>query len=359
MALKTYSIVVATRNRADVLATSLELFLGQSVLPAEVVVVDASDDHERVCALVRSVFAEAASPVPLTVLRADEGNLAAQRNQGLAGVTTPIVMYPDDDSYWYPDTAAALLDVYSADRAGAIGGVTAVEVGVSPVPGAAGPKRRFRLSHVPRLRWWRHRLEAALAPPPFHVYGAARTRDLAEGFADAGHFRLVETMGGYRMSFRTDVLRRLGGFDPALGRHVGYAQHEDKDMCLRVLENGLLLAAARGARVFHNVHPAPRTKGGFEYGFCQILNYAYIVCKVTRPGDSAERALGRYCHYKTWSYGLRWHKSGYLREIALGAQAAMGELPALRAAPRQKLTEAYLAAMDRHLGFLLEAKASR
>ncbi len=333
-----YAIVVATRNRLDMLHASLPIFVNQSRPANRVVVVDRSDDHESVRSLCESIAANA--PMPFEVVYGSEANLPAQRNQGLESVREAVTIFPDDDVLWYPDTAERFMEVYEADKHGRYGAVSGTEVHVAP-PGVDVdiPERRERLTNRPAVMRVRNRLEEWAVPQPFNVFGRDRTVRLAPAArADGLGYPLVETIGGYRMSFRTEVARALQ-FDRVLGSKIGYATHEDKDMGLRVLAEGMLIAASPAARVFHNVHPGKRT-GGFSYGFFHILNYFYI-CKKVFPAESrAMRATRRYLDYKVFLYSLR-RGDEYSRDIHAGARAAMTEYGTMMSTPPEGLAARY------------------
>ncbi|MDQ7992118.1 MAG: hypothetical protein AAGC63_03540 [Propionicimonas sp.] len=193
----------------------------------------------------------------------------------------------------------------------------------------------------------RNGLEAALVPQPFEVYGGERTAELEPAaVADGLGYELVGTIGGYRMSFRTEVAKAVR-FDRVLGSRVGYGQHEDKDMALRVLSAGSLIAVAPGARVFHNIAPGKRANG-FSYGFFQILNYLYICKKVFPPRSRAVRVTRRYLRYKTFLYWIR-RFDEFDREVHRGAAAALGEFDAITGAAPSQLAERYAQVCDRHL----------
>lgn len=330
-----YAIVVATRNRIEALRVSIPLFLRQTRLPRRILIVDSSDDHAEV----RSLCAEISgtSPVPIEVFQSDRANSAYQRNFGLDRVTEEIIIYPDDDSFWYPDTAERMLAVYERDTRGLIGGVTGIETGTSPVASRVDvPKKTKRLIQKPNISRYRDRIEKLFFPQPFNVYGQDRIAALGPAAGPGEIF--VETMGGYRMSFRTEVIRPLR-FDDALGANVGYAVHEDKDLSLRVLRAGCLLAAAPGARVFHNVHPGKRAKG-FAYGFCHLMNYIYISRKVFEENSIAMRSVKPYCRYKIFLYSLK-KSNEYDKDIYLGAKAAMDNYNLVMSAPLDKVSEVY------------------
>lgn len=340
-----HAIIVATRNRLDMLAVSLPLFVNQTRQAARLVVVDRSDDHDSVRALCQTVARDAG--MPLEVLYGTEANLPSQRNQGLKVITEDVVLFPDDDSLWYPDTAEKVLAVYDADSNQRYGAVSANDVYVAPGGLTAdAPPRTSRLTEHPAVMGVRNRLEAALIPQPFEVYGRGRTKDLESAARTDGlQHELVGTIGGYRMSFRTPVAQRLQ-FDPLLGSRVGYGIHEDKDMALRVLAAGSLIAVAPGARVFHNVAPGKRANG-FPYGFFHILNYLYVCLKVFPRQSRAMAVTRRYLGYKVWLYSLR-RSDEYDREVHRGARAALGEYDALAAARTEDLAVRYAEICDRH-----------
>ncbi len=342
----TYAIVVATRNRLEALQASVPLFLGQTRPPARLVVVDRSDDHAAVAAWLAEMALT--SPIPVEVIHADLANLPHQRNLGIARVTEAVTMLPDDDSLWFPDTAERIMAVYERDATGLIGGVTGIQTMISPLEKSKAPPSDQPLMSRPAIARWRNRIEAHFVPQPFNLYAHDRIAALlpAAGAQGLGDLRFVETIGGWRMSFRTGVLRD-SGFDATLGSRVGYAQHEDKDMALQVQRAGHLLAAAPGARVMHNMHPGKRA-GGFAYGFFWIFNYLYICRKLFGDAPPGRRPVWRYLRYKVFLYGLR-RGNTHDRDIARGGAAALAEFDRMWQAPDNRLAETYGEIADRVL----------
>lgn len=341
-----YEIVIATRNRADALAASIPLFLKQSRLAKQIIVVDSSTDHGAIVRLCAKLAAKA--PIPIVVRQSDQASLVRQRNIGLDMVREDVVAFPDDDSLWFSDTAAHLMSVYDRDTSGLIGGVTAVEVARSPLQNNTTiPQRKVKWIHIPNVVMMRNVIERQVFPQPFNMYGQQKIEELSAKARAAGlRMTYVPTMGGFRMSFRTSVLRRHR-FDETLGSRVGYSQHEDKDVCLRILKGGNLLAAADDARVFHNAHPGMRANG-FQYGFCQILNYMYICRKVFDERDAAFAMVQRYCAYKGFLYRLR-RTSPYHRDVYQGAVAALAQYDIIRRTAPVELAHVYGDICDRLL----------
>jgi glycosyltransferase involved in cell wall biosynthesis len=346
MADLSYAVVIATKNRIDALELSIPLALEQTRPAARIVVVDKSDDHAAVAALCDRLGR--ISSIPIMCVEAPQANSAHQRNVGLDLIVEDVVMFPDDDAFWYSNTAEEVMAVYEADPVGAVGAVSTTQTDVSPVkPSTEIGIAQARLTNVPWIMKVRNALEAYLVPQPFVVYGNERTRELAPSLRDAGFaYPLIPSLGGFRMSFRAEVAKRLR-FDDVLGSRSGYAQHEDRDLAMRVLRAGFLIAAAPKARVFHNVYPAKRANG-VTYGFFQIFNYLYSCRKALPPESRAARALKRYLAYKVRLYGLR-TRDVFDREIYRGARAALAEYDFMMATSDEALADAYAEACARTL----------
>ncbi|WP_055558344.1 glycosyltransferase family 2 protein [Streptomyces sp. NBRC 110028] len=100
-------VVVATRNHADTLATTLEHLTALPERPPVLVVDNGSTDRTR------AMIAERFPEVDLLPHRVNRGALA--RNDGVRALTTPYIAFSDDDSWWRPGAlrrAARLLDTH-------------------------------------------------------------------------------------------------------------------------------------------------------------------------------------------------------------------------------------------------------
>lgn len=113
-----YSAVVATYERAEDLARLLESLIAQTHRPAAVLVVDSSPGPET-----RTCVEGFGDRLPLQYLRARQPSAAVQRNQGAELVTTPLIMFADDDAILAPDCAEKACAVFADDTAEAVGGV--------------------------------------------------------------------------------------------------------------------------------------------------------------------------------------------------------------------------------------------
>lgn len=336
----TYSVVVVTRNRPDILRIALPTHLRQAQRPERIVVVDASDNPGPNEQLVSSLGAE--SGAWIRHVRASAG-IPAQRNEGLTWIDSDVVMFADDDSIVFPGTHDRVMEVYSSDTSARYGGVCAFEALAPPSglfePEAAvrhrGVKEVLRQKVAPLLRF----NEERLAPPDPMKCVARRLAEClpADGPGlDTGEVKPVEWMTGFRMSFRTNLIRDIG-FNERL---VRYALYEDVDACLAVLERGSHLVAARNALVYHHRAPDRRT-GGYEMGVLLLLNRAYVALRHEETSPRLTREIDRYAAYRIKQ--LRFvARHPYSRERLRGAQAAQKILPDLMYASTDDLDVIYL-----------------
>jgi glycosyltransferase involved in cell wall biosynthesis len=268
---------IATRNRINALRMSIPLILRQDVPPRRLIVVDASDDHGSIRTEV-SEISERLGFENTLVVKSDTANSARQRNIGLQFVQAPVVMFPDDDSMWHAGFASSVLNIYQADMRGQVGGVAGVGV-LTPPPELGQPaynRSRFRTVKQ-AIQPYRNYIEQRSFPKPFDVIGASTWTDKVDVVDDVNSKRVAH-ITGYRMSFRTGALRRVG-FDETLGYGAGYSYHEDMDVSLRLAREGYALVSAESAKVCHLSFPGKRGDD-YGYGFCAIANCVYV-CKKT------------------------------------------------------------------------------
>lgn len=335
-----YDVVIATRNRPEALKLSIPLILTQERPPKKLIIVDASDDHQLICKTVKEALG--ACPVELVILNS-QPNSARQRNIGLKYVESPIVMFPDDDSLWWPGVAEAIMRIYERDKNGVIGGVCAA-MATQRNPEMhrveeAGYKMRLSDRVRRQIGQAYNRFTRFCYLDPLWLHGRSRLGvQPAPEWLSEENAVLVEHMGGYRMSFRTHVFEERG-FDEDLGAYVGYAKCEDTEFCFYVMRKKLLVGA-RNAKVFHYKFPS-RRGAGFKLGFISQLNPAYIVCKHSPKGSIARRAIRPYSVYRLMQYMLGIHTQ-FGRELVRGMLLATCQIKELLQSPPNCLRECYL-----------------
>ncbi|GAA2247778.1 glycosyltransferase [Streptomyces roseiscleroticus] len=204
-----YAVVIPTLAR-DTLADCLAaLAAATGPAPAEIVLVDDRPEPDD-AALRHPLRLLGELRVRTTVLRGGGRGPAAARNRGLRAVTSPWVVFLDDDVQVGPHWSAQLVQ----DLAEVAPDTAAVQ-GVITVP----------------------------------LPGERRPTDWERGTAGLATARWITA----DMAFRTDVLTYLGGFDERFRR----AFREDADLALRVLDAGW--GVRRGRRTTrHPVRAASR-----------------------------------------------------------------------------------------------------
>jgi O-antigen biosynthesis protein len=218
------SVIVATRNRPELLRQCLKSLLWLEYPRFEVIVVDnapADDTTER---LVRDECGRG-----VRYVREPVAGLARAHNRGLAVARGRIAAFTDDDTLADPGWLSALAETFTQDR------------DISCVTGLIVPAE---LLTEPQAALERH--------GGFAKGYAPRTWSLHDPHDDplfpftAGRFG-----SGTNMAFRVDHLRTLGGFDPAMG--TGTPAHGGDDLLafFRVLAAGRTLAYQPDAIVWH------------------------------------------------------------------------------------------------------------
>ena len=334
-----YDVVIATLNRAKSLENCISTIEIQSERPARVIIVDAGDDHEQ---LRTRILTHRDAAIEWVFLHSTIKNLPYQRNLGLREVKSEVVLMPDDDSMLHSAAASEMMAGYRSDSDGIVAGVSGIQVGMSPLADRPIQVPRTR-AFKDRVQPLRNSLEARLAPKPFDTFPQELWKHRSiPSWIDGRRFRLVETIGGFRLSLRSD-LAKDHQFDETLGLGIGYALHEDMEFSIRLQRLGYLLIGAQNAPIFHDVHPSKRA-GGFNYGFCWIMNYIYA-CRKNLPKESRSwsRDLTKFLEYKVALYRARAivRRDPYSQEALEGARAALAVRHVLMDTEVSQLPAAY------------------
>lgn len=336
----TYTTVIVTRNRADALALSLPLHLAQSRRPEAIWVIDSSDDPSENQALTARLGGQTSVPVHHVV---SPPGMTLQRNIGLKEVRSDVVFFPDDDSLVYPGALEAMMQIYDRDEARCIGGVCAREA-LTPPPGVLPAQPRYKMTFADRMRArisvQRFALEAWLVPNPRILAAQLLYQRLppAPSWLAEEDAVTVEWMTGFRMSFRTESIRK-SGFSEALRL---YGVFEDVDASYQVLQEQILVGAHR-ADIYH--HKAPeRRANGRSLGARQVLNSAYVLARANvmegAAGARIARAYRRYTLYKCAQY-LVGISSAFGRARLAGAWEARRAAKALLHCPPETRDSLY------------------
>ena len=243
--------VIATRNRHEPLVEAVRSIVEQTVLPAELCVVDASDEPlgraevERLCAEAR---------IALDYVHPAARGLTIQRNIGIERTTGDPVFLIDDDVTFAPHVHEEILAEY-ARWGPELGGVRGAPV-YAPSPSRLTVRWRklFGMGG-----WW--------------AEGSGKVRGgfFAEGVGSSTDVRAIEYMNGWFMSYRREVFEHEL-FDERL---AGYAFKEDIDFSYRVTKRGYLLLQTPRARIAHHKSPVERLSV-FDHERMALANQFYL-----------------------------------------------------------------------------------
>ncbi len=249
------TLIICSRNRHGLLQDTVESVLKGEEVPAEIVIVDQSDQPHPL--LGSHTYAQA-YPVTIHYLWSYTRGLSRGRNEGLATAGHNIITFLDDDMFvehdWFGRLVRALLAsgpnmivtgrVLPAQAEGR-GGLTPSSNGRS----FTGSCRAIQGSFVPAQ---------VLGTEPA-VYTGRLDRDVLAG----GH-----------MAAYGQALNAVGGFDERLGAGGAFPAAEDNDLGFRLLNAGYSIRYVPDAVVYHRAwRPARdywrvrwaygRGKGGF------------------------------------------------------------------------------------------------
>ena len=220
------SVVIPTLGRRESLLRCIRAVSTGSATPAEIVLVDQSDDDGLVGACL-----EAAAPVPLVAVHKPAGSLSAARNAALAIVGQPLVAVTDDDCEPEPSwlaTATAALDGEPS--------LVAVCGPVLPLPDPTG----------------------MLVPVSSRTSATNATYERTSEPWRVG--------SGGNLVARTASLRTAGGYDERLGAGSPGGAGEDVDVLHRLLRQGPIRYDAEAVVRHEQKPPAARRATRSSYG---------------------------------------------------------------------------------------------
>lgn len=260
------SVIIATRDRADLLATLLEALITQEWpgRPFEIVVVDnASVDGTP--AVVEDVARR--SRVPVVYITEMKPGKSHALNTAITRAQGDLLVFTDDDvipsSTWLAGYVRAF-DETGADYA----------VG-----------RILPLWEAPRPRWMSSAFYGALAVPD----GGTERLPLSKGVHEE-----IMPLGG-NMAVRRHVLDRVGGWNPDLGKLQGTLRTgEDHEFALKMLSAGFKGVYEPDACVQHRV-PADRLR--LAYFQRWFYGNGIIVAGLEQEYPSTTRYLLNVPHY--------------------------------------------------------------
>lgn len=269
------SAVVPTRDRAPVLRRTLLSLAEQSVLPAELVVIDGSEaeaSHTIVEEFAKLNF----DHVAICWRRAERLGAAIQRNQGVAAASQPFILFFDDDILFEAHCVARLWSAINADPR--LGGVNAMITNQKYLPPGRASRTLFTILHG--------RSESTFAG---RIIGPG-VNLLPEDRDD-----LSEVVPTDWLNLGCTLYRRGALPNPPFDSFfTGYSMMEDVALSVRVGKNWRL-ANARTARIFHDSQAGSHKADISALAEMELVNRHYIMSTLlgrTRWSD--------YIRFLTW-----------------------------------------------------------
>jgi GT2 family glycosyltransferase len=260
------TVIVATRDRTASLARCLDSVLAVEYPSFEVVVVDNDPTSNATAALVESTYAARG----VRYVREDHRGLAAAHNRGLEVSGGAVLAFTDDDVVVDRHWLAALAEAFvMTDRVGAVSGLIQ--------PGELRTAAQVLLE--------RHGSFAKGYKPRIYDTGVHRPADPRFPLATG------QCGSGANMAFDADCLRRLGGFDAALGAGSPARGGDDLAAFFGVLTAGhrLVYQPAAVVRHWHRDNDEALTSQAYGYG---VGLGAYLTGAVLRhPGVAVATAV--------------------------------------------------------------------
>jgi GT2 family glycosyltransferase len=256
------TVVVATRDRPDLLVKCIESVFAGRVIPDRLVVVDNAPSTDATAKLVARL---ARAEPRLGYVREDRPGLARAHNAGLPYVRTELVAFTDDDVLVDPRWLERLVEAFAGDdRVGCVTGLIAPQ----------------ELDTLPQ-QW-------VEGNATFDKGLQRRTFDNAEHRPADPLFPLTAGVlgSGANMAFRTADLRARGGFDKALGTGTPAMGGDDLSAFYDVITAGQRFVYEPAAIVLHRHYREYSALRRQTYGYGAGLG-AYLTRCVLRDPRAA------------------------------------------------------------------------
>jgi GT2 family glycosyltransferase len=250
------TVVVATRDRTASLARCLDSLLAVDYPRYQIVVVDNAPSNADTADLIAALYADRG----VDYVREDRRGLATAHNRGIQVATGEILAFTDDDVVVDRHWLSAIAEGF------------AMVDGVAAVTGLIQPAE---LRTETQLLLERHAGYSKGFQPRVLDLDAYRPNDARFPLA-AG-----QCGSGANMAFDAACLRRLGGFDPALGTGTLAKGGDDLAAFFRVVTGGHRLVYQPAALVRHCHRDDPAALANQAYGYGVGLG-AYLAGALAR-----------------------------------------------------------------------------
>lgn len=251
------SVVIATRNRPEFLIRTLESIAQQELQPAEVVVIDGSEDEQ---AMTVDQLKKRNFQFNIELHRAETVGAASQRNQGMRIATQPIIGFFDDDIVLRTECIRKMFVALTSDPL--VGAVS-----------ASIENQNYRRP-TPPFKWFLDMIaENPLPTYEGRVIGPA-LNFLPEYNPDIGT-SLVDWLSTTCSLYRREVMPT-----PAFPAFfTGYSLMEDVVLSLEIGKRCRLLHV-HTARIFHDSQPTRQKTDPLLRNRMEVVNRHYVMTTI-------------------------------------------------------------------------------
>jgi len=244
---QSYSVIVPTRNRKNELLKCIKSIERQTILPDEVLIVDASDNPQEIQKLCQSF-----ENIHVRYFYHTPASLARQRNVGIRACNGEIVFFFDDDIELDEEYIEESLKIYNDKNLANVGGVQGRDLNVKE-SFLQGKKRLYfhRLFFLNRSDKY-----AKLLP-------SGNVAHLDYGAEEVIHNKIpieVKCAPGGIVSYRREVLNEFKSDD----NYDGYSHGEDVELSHRIAKKYKIYFTP-DAKVYHNQTSDKKNWYGTEY----------------------------------------------------------------------------------------------
>ncbi|MDG6026080.1 MAG: glycosyltransferase [Candidatus Brocadia sp.] len=257
-----YSIIVPTCNRKEDLVKLIDSILNQTVLPAEIIIIDQSenDDTRKYLEGCKTHLLTMSNKINLIYRHQTKKSLVVARNEGIDIATGEIVSFLDDDVVLFEDYYEKVLNYFNADiKNGGVGGN--IIVGNK----AQDWKWKFRKALL-RL-FLINNFDGKVTISGFGY-------PLVKGEIDRS--LQIEMLSGCNMNFRKELLKN-DKFDEWF---TGYSFREDAEFSYRISRKTVLKMIPE-AKLYHNQSRSNRMNIQ-DQKVMEVKNYYYFYKKHTK-----------------------------------------------------------------------------
>ena len=263
------SVVIPTRNREIVLRKTLSTLLEQTLLPAEIILIDASDEEPgQLKQQLVNEFVKRGAMVKW--LNAAERGAAVQRNQGVAIARFPFILFMDDDVYLEPDVVEKLWKgINTQEKAGAVNAMI----------------KNQQYTNPGKLTRWMY---TVLSNKKSDTY-AGKIIGPAWNLLPEDREGLPEYVPCEWLNTTCTLYRKEALPSPVFQSHfTGYSLMEDVTLSVQVAKHWKLYNA-RTARIYHDSQPGQHKSSAYALARMELINRHYVMTKVLE-----RRSTGAY-----------------------------------------------------------------